>query len=350
MQKKFIPPVIALSSATTIALLVPWTLLSFNERWLLFFTSFTVIYMMSYLVTEYFVFRELRKLEDVLRPSLEDRNVLDAPEPKFNLLSTGRVWRHIKILLRQKEDRIKKLEQMADFRKRFIADVSHELKSPIFNAQGYIHTLKDGALKDKSVRDRFLSKASKNIDYLDVLVQDLLLLSQIETGSVRMLFDYFDLIGLVKEVFENYEHQAAKYGITLELTYEESPLVVFADYYRILQVLQNLVSNAIKYNKENGKVDVALIDNEESIQLLITDNGIGIPKKDVQNIFNRFYRVDKSRTKKKGGTGLGLAIVKHILDSHNTTVEVTSKLGKGTTFMFSLPKHKRWINEPENQV
>jgi two-component system phosphate regulon sensor histidine kinase PhoR len=351
MYKKLIPPAIALSSATVIALLVPWTLLTFKERWLLFFTSFAVVYIMAYLVTEYFVFRELRKLEDAVKPSLEDKNILLIPEPNFNLRSAGRVWNHTKILLRQKDDRIRKLEQMADFRKRFIADVSHELKSPIFNAQGYIHTLMDGAVKDKSVRDRFLHKASKSIDHLDVLVQDLLLLSQIETGNIRMLFDYFDLVGLVKEVFEHYEHQAAKSGITLNLSsHQEGHMIVFADYSKMLQVVQNLVSNAIKYNKENGRVDIELLEFEESIKINVSDNGIGIPKKDVQNIFNRFYRVDRSRTKKSGGTGLGLAIVKHILDSHHTTIEVTSKLGKGTNFTFSLPKHKRWINEPENQI
>lgn len=349
MYKKLIPPSIALLSAMAISLLVPWTLLSFKERWLLFFTSFVVIYLVSYVVTEYFVFRELRKLEDAVKLNFDHKNEQLTSSPRFNLRSAGRIWSNTRTIIRQKDERIDKLEKMADFRKRFIADVSHELKSPIFNAQGYIHTLLDGAIKDKAVREKFLNKASKSVDYLDVLVQDLLLLSQIETGNVRMLFDYFDLIGLVHEVFDHFEHRAAKHAIRLKLQNEQAPLIVFADYSKILQVMQNLISNAIKYNQDNGSVVVELTEDSESILVSVKDDGLGIPKKDINNIFNRFYRVDKSRSKKSGGTGLGLAIVKHILDSHNSMIEVTSKLGRGTTFTFSLPKHKRWINEPESQ-
>lgn len=349
MYKKLIPPSIALFSATAIALLVPWTLLTFKERWLLFFTCLVVIYIVSYIVTEYFIFRELRKLEDAVRPGMDGKKDLSRNKPHFNLRSAARIWANTKTMVRLRDERIDKLEKMADFRKHFIADVSHELKSPIFNAQGYIHTLLDGAIKDKNVREKFLLKASRSVDYLDVLVQDLLLLSQIETGNVRMLFDYFDLIGLVKEVFEQFEHRAAKHGITLKLKYDQAPLIVFADYSKVLQVIQNLVSNAIKYNHDNGEVIIELTDQRESICVNVQDNGIGIPKKDLDKIFNRFYRVDKSRSKKSGGTGLGLAIVKHILDSHNSRIEVTSKLGRGTTFTFYLPKHKRWIHESESQ-
>jgi two-component system phosphate regulon sensor histidine kinase PhoR len=350
MYKKLIPPIIAFTAATIITLLVPDNLLEPSQAWMLFFVALTVIYITSYVVTEYLIFRELRKLEDLVKPRPEEGRKVAEKTANFNLRSAARVWDHVKMLLGQKDDRIKKLEEMADFRKRFIGDVSHELKSPIFAAQGYIHTLLDGAVKDKEVREKFLTKASKSIDYLDVLVQDLLLLSQIETGSVTMLFDYFDGVKLAEEVFDHFEHRAAKKGITLALKYEKSPMIVFADYSRLLQIMQNLVSNAIKYNKERGEVVVYLKEMDEYIQIDVADTGIGIPKKDVKNIFNRFYRVDKSRSKKNGGTGLGLAIVKHLLDSHHTTIEVKSKLGEGTTFTFTLPKHKRWINEPEFQV
>lgn len=347
MFKKLISPGIALISAVLITLLVPKDALTIRQHWTLLLLSFTVVYATTYLVTEYLIFRELRKLEDLLKPRLDDKSVSPETNPGFHLPNMKNAWNYITILLHQKNDQIKKLEQMADFRKRFIGDVSHELKSPIFAAQGYIHTLLDGALKDKEVRVKFLNKAGKSIDYMDSLVQDLLLLSQIETGGVTMLFDYFDLIKLVEEVFDHFEHRAAKKAISLELKYDLSPIVVFADYSRILQVMQNLVSNAIKYNKERGNVTIHLKEHDETIQIDILDNGIGIPKKDVNNIFNRFYRVDISRSKKSGGTGLGLAIVKHLLDSHNSKIEVKSTLGKGTTFTFTLPKHKRWINEPE---
>ena len=333
-----------------IILLVPRDVLTVRQHWILFVLTFTVVFATSALLLEFLVFREIRKIEELLKPRLEDSSNLLDSNPNLNLPGVKRTWRYIKILVNQKDDRIKKLEQMADFRKRFIADVSHELKSPIFAAQGYIHTLLDGADADNKVREKFLQRAGKSIDYLDVLVQDLLLLSQIETGSVTIFYDYFDLIKLVEEVYEHYEHRAAKKAIVLEVQYDKSPIIVFADYTRILQVMQNLVSNAIKYNKERGKVSISLQELEESVKIDIADTGIGIPKKDVNNIFNRFYRVDKSRSKKSGGTGLGLAIVKHLLDSHHSKIEVLSKLGRGTTFTFTLPKDKRWINEPETYI
>ena len=347
MLKKLIPILIALVSAVLITLLVPGNVITPRQHWILLALSFAVIYAITFLLTEYLIFRELRKLEDLLKPRLDDSSIDHESNPRFYLSGVNRTWGYIKILLLQKDDRIKKLEQMADFRKRFIGDVSHELKSPIFAAQGYIHTLLDGADQDIKVRDKFLQKAGKSVDYLDVLVQDLLLLSQIETGNVTMFFDYFDLIKLVEEVYEYYEHRAAKKAISLEIKYDQAPMIVFADYSRILQVMQNLVSNAVKYNKERGKVIIQLQEKEEFIQIDISDNGIGLPKKDVNNIFNRFYRVDRSRSKKSGGTGLGLAIVKHLLDSHYSKIDVKSKLGSGTSFTFTLPKHKRWINEPE---
>ena len=240
--------------------------------------------------------------------------------------------------LKQKEiDELKKLEA---FRKEFIADVSHELKTPLFAAQGFVHTLLDGAVNDKAVRGKFLKKAAKSLDGLDVLVQDLLTLSQIETGDIKMRFEHFDLYKLCHEVMDLSEEKAAKKNIRLKLEGGNHKIFVHADWQRITQVVTNLVSNAINYTPDGGEVVVSFDVSKKNITTLITDTGEGIPAQHIPRIFERFYRVDKSRSREKGGTGLGLAIVKHILEGHNTKPEVESTVGKGSMFSFKLQRAK----------
>ena len=241
-------------------------------------------------------------------------------------------------LLKQKEiDELKKLEA---FRKEFIADVSHELKTPIFAAQGFVHTLLDGAVNDKNVRTRFLKKAAKSLDGLDVLVQDLLTLSQIETGDIKMKFESIDLHKLCAEVVDQLEEKSEKKEIRLKLMDPQHKLLVHADWQRITQVVTNLVSNAINYTGEGGEVIISFETSKKNITTSVTDTGDGIPQQHFSRIFERFYRVDKSRSREKGGTGLGLAIVKHILEGHGSRAEVESEVGKGSTFSFKLQKSK----------
>jgi two-component system phosphate regulon sensor histidine kinase PhoR len=243
--------------------------------------------------------------------------------------------------LKQKEiDELKKLEA---FRKEFIADVSHELKTPIFAAQGFVHTLLDGAMNDKNVRSRFLKKAAKSLDGLDILVQDLLTLSQIETGDIKMHFEHIDLVKLCEEVIDQFEEKAEKKNIKIKIDtdhHHHHKMMVYADWQRITQVMTNLVSNAINYTQEGGEVTISFEMGKKNISTLITDTGEGIPPQHLSRIFERFYRVDKSRSREKGGTGLGLAIVKHILDGHGSRPEVESELGKGSIFSFKLPRTK----------
>ena len=240
--------------------------------------------------------------------------------------------------LKQKEiDELKKLEA---FRKEFIADVSHELKTPIFAAQGFVHTLLDGAVNDKAVRTKFLKKAAKSLDGLDVLVQDLLTLSHIETGQIKMHFENIDLYKLTEEVFEQFEGKADKKDVALRIEGPSQKVVVYADWQRINQVMTNLISNAIKHSHDGAEVVVSFEVSKKNITTLVRDFGEGIPMEHQARIFERFYRVDKSRSREKGGTGLGLAIVKHILDGHNTKAEVESTPGKGSTFSFKLPRVK----------
>jgi two-component system phosphate regulon sensor histidine kinase PhoR len=242
---------------------------------------------------------------------------------------------------RDQKQQMEDLKRLADFRKEFLGNVSHELKTPIFNIQGYIHTLIDGAIDDPDVNVRFLRKAAKSADRLSDLVADLLAISQLESGELVMEMERFDMNALVKDVYEQLEVRAKERGISLIIKEGcNKPFWVFGDRYRIRQVILNLVNNSIKYGKELGTTTAAFYDMDENILIEIGDNGEGISQDHLPRIFERFYRVDRSRTRESGagGTGLGLAIVKHIIEAHQQTINVRSTIGQGTTFGFTLKK------------
>jgi two-component system phosphate regulon sensor histidine kinase PhoR len=303
--------------------------------------SFSVSYLFIFVVLEFLVFREINKIYKMMEKlrKKELSGIRKQQSGALNPLKDINEEIYSFATLKQKEiDELKKLEA---FRKEFIADVSHELKTPIFAAQGFVHTLLDGAMNDKNVRSRFLKKAAKSLDGLDVLVQDLLTLSQIETGDIKMRFEHIDLVKLCEEVVDQFEEKAEKKKIKLKIeANHHHKILVYADWQRITQVITNLISNAINYTPEGGEVYVSFDIGKKNITTLITDTGEGIPAQHLVRIFERFYRVDKSRSREKGGTGLGLAIVKHILDGHNSKPEVHSEVGKGSTFSFKLPRTK----------
>jgi two-component system, OmpR family, phosphate regulon sensor histidine kinase PhoR len=243
----------------------------------------------------------------------------------------------------QKEiEQLKKLEAL---RQDFIADISHELKTPIFAAQGFVHTLLDGAVNDKEVRVKFLRKAAKSLDRLDILVQDLLTLSQIETGQIKMQYEQFDLYELAEEIFEQFEEKTDKKEVVLKIESPSKKVLAYGDRLRIGQVLSNLISNGIKHSSDNSEVIVEFELTKKFVKTKVRDSGEGIAEKHLSRIFERFYRVDKSRSREKGGTGLGLAIVKHILEGHNTKPEVESTPGNGSVFSFKLPKNYEGVAE-----
>ncbi|MEI7670429.1 MAG: ATP-binding protein, partial [Pseudomonadota bacterium] len=227
------------------------------------------------------------------------------------------------------------------YRKEFVANVTHELKTPLFNIQGYIHSLIDGALYDKEVNHIFLEKASKNVDRLVTLVSDLEIISQLETGGAIFEHEVFDIYDLVTEVFESLEFKAAakKKYLSIE-TGADKQYYVSADKDKIRQVFVNLIENSIKYGIQNGRTWINFIDADENLLIEICDDGPGIPEEHLQRLFERFYRVDKSRSRDAGGTGLGLAIVRHIIEGHHKTINVKSKVGEGTVFSFSLDRKK----------
>ena len=236
---------------------------------------------------------------------------------------------------------ISELKKQEEFRKEFLGNVSHELKTPIFNIQGYLDTLLDGAIHDPEVNIAFIKKAAKSADRLDQLVNDLLAISQMETGKLQMKYEKFDIYELCKEILEALEMRASKRKIKLGFKEGcERPFWVNADRSRIRQVLVNLIVNALNYGKEEGYVLVAFYDMDQNILIEVADNGEGIETEHLPRLFERFYRVDRSRSRDFGGTGLGLAIVKHIIESHQQNINVRSTLGKGSTFGFTLQKGK----------
>ena len=303
--------------------------------------SFSSSYILTFVILEFLIFREINKIYKMMG-KLRKKELSGIAKEKSGALNPLRnINEEIFSFATLKQKEIDELKKLEAFRKEFIADVSHELKTPIFAAQGFVHTLLDGAVNDKNVRTKFLKKAAKSLDGLDELVQDLLTLSHLETGDIKMHFEQVDMRKMCEEVVEQFEEKAEKKKINVRvLADHHAKVFVFADAKRLYQVLTNLVSNAIKYSVEHSEVAITFDISKKAVTTFVTDSGEGIPANHLPRIFERFYRVDKSRSRERGGTGLGLAIVKHILEGHNSKAEVQSTVGKGSVFSFKLPRAK----------
>ncbi|QJX46058.1 two-component sensor histidine kinase [Hymenobacter taeanensis] len=303
-------------------------------------------FLLLYLMFEALIFQEINNiyegLEHIKRKEFRrmSNKFLFRPEP------LKRMRDEILDMAQRKQQEIDELKRLQVLRREFLADVSHELKTPIFAAQGFVHTILDDDDVDEFTRKKFLQKAASSLDALDALVQDLVTISQLEKGVVRMRRQNFDLVQLVHDIFEQLELKAVRRNVQLALSPPEFPaggLHVLADRNRIRQVLINLIDNAIKYGRENGHVTVELTENAKSVRVSVRDDGEGIPKQHQNRIFERFYRIDKSRTRESreaGGSGLGLAISKHIVEAHKSAIRVQSEPGQGTTLEFKLAKPK----------
>jgi two-component system phosphate regulon sensor histidine kinase PhoR len=301
--------------------------------------SFSIAYLLITLALEFLVFKEIGNIYALLEKiEKKDWSGLNEKNLKSSFSPLRKINKVINTYALARQNEIENLQKTAEFRREFIADISHELKTPIFAAQGYIHTLLDGAIDDEDVRMKFLKRAAKSLDSLDVLVQDLLTLNQMESGVIKFNFSEFDLSELLREVVEELENKAFKRDLRIKLDFDPSKNhVTKADRSKIYRVCQNLIFNAIKYNHDGGEVAITLKSQKNTLQVDVKDNGPGIPPDDLKRIFERFYRVEKSRSKEKGGTGLGLAIVKHILEGHKSKISVSSTVGKGSVFTFYLP-------------
>ena len=312
---------------------------SVDLLYLLSFAAFT--YILSFIVIQFrverFIYRRVKKIYD-------DLTLLESTTLRKQPITTdmATLTEEIDKYARDKKLEIETLKVREEYRKEFLGNVSHELKTPLFTVQGYLLTLLDGAIDDKKVSQKYLNRANKGLERLIYIVKDLDMITKLEVGDLRLNIEAFVIVELVENVFDLLEMKAAKKKISLifDLDYNQ-PIMVLADKERIQQVLTNLIVNSIKYGEEKGTTEVSienLIKNKVIVR--VTDNGEGIEEVNLPRLFERFYRVDKSGSRKEGGSGLGLSIVKHIIEAHDEKIYVESELGIGSEFSFTLEKAK----------
>ena len=332
----------ALIITSSISVLLVVTLWVFNQLTtyyvpLIIFSA--VLFSLSFIIVqsriEKFIYRRIKKIYD-------DVSLLEATTFTSQPVTTDMrtLTEEIEKFAKDKKIEIDTLKIREEYRKDFLGNISHELKTPLFTVQGYIHTLLDGAIKDKSVREKYLKRASKGVDRLIYIIKDLDLISKLEYGDLNLEKTDFNIIELIESVFDLLEMKAAKRKITLmfDMEYKE-PIMVYADREKIQQVLTNLLVNSIKYGLEGGITEVSvenLIRNKVIVR--ITDNGVGMEEVHIPRIFERFYRIDQSGSRKEGGSGLGLSIVKHIVEAHDEKIYVESVEEVGSEFSFTLEK------------
>jgi two-component system, OmpR family, phosphate regulon sensor histidine kinase PhoR len=295
-------------------------------------------YLVINFALEYYIYRRIKLIYKTIRQAkvsmpnkgagiAQERSVLDHVEEEVA------EW----AAMQEKE--INTLKTLEQYRKRFLGNVAHELKTPIFSIQGFIHTLLDGAIHDEKVNVRYLERAAQNVERLLTIVEDLDTITKLESGELILEIQEFDLKTLVREVFMDLEMKAKDRGIQIRFKEgADRPFRVKGDREYIRQVLINLIANSLNYGRSGGVTKVSMYDMDKQILVEISDNGIGIEEKHLKHLFDRFYRVDKSRSRAQGGSGLGLSIVKHILEAHGQSINVRSTPGAGSTFGFTLDK------------
>ncbi|MBI2269030.1 MAG: sensor histidine kinase [Bacteroidetes bacterium] len=318
-------------------------LLSFSRSSDLLFAGglvFVLIFVIVYLLTRIYIYSRLKQLYVTIHNYRKtDIDEQEVEKIEFSNDVIEDIDKEVNVWAEERKTEIDRLKKLETYRKEYLGNVSHELKTPIFNIQGYISTLLDGGLEDKSINRDYLQRAESSVDRMIGIVEDLEAISQLEAGQLELEFEKFDVVALAKEIFRSQEMKATDKGIILSFKdVDEKPVYVLADKFRIRQVLTNLVVNSIKYGKEYGETTLKFSDVGENIRIEISDNGIGISEKHLPRLFERFYRVDKHRSREQGGTGLGLAIVKHILEAHNQMINVMSTEGVGSVFSFTLKK------------
>ncbi len=314
----------------------------YNELnfWFIFLVSL-IFYIFSFLIIQFrvelFIYKRVKKIYDEVK-------LLDVSD--FNKTSITSdmetLSKEVKKFAEDKRLEIEMLQIREEYRREFLGNVAHELKTPLFTVQGYILTLIEGAINDKTIRSKYLERANKGVERLIDVVKDLDMISKLESGDLNPSFEQINIVELIQNVFDLLEMKAKKRQIVLlfDKVYS-TPIFVLADLNRIEQVLINLIENSIKYGKINGTTKVSIANyNEHQFIIKVQDDGEGIEERNLSRLFERFYRVDKSRSRDQGGSGLGLSIVKHIIETHNQQVFVESEIGKGSDFSFTLEKVK----------
>ena len=292
-------------------------------------------YFILHLRLETYVFNSIKNI-------YKDLTLLDATSFNNSPITTDMesLSKEIDAYAKNKKLELEALKIREEYRKEFIGNVSHELKTPLFTVQGYISTLIDGAAEDPQIRDKYLKRADKGIDRLTYIVKDLDMITKLEVGDANLTLETFNIIECITNVFDLLEIKAEKKNISLLLDKDYPvPIMVTADRQRIQQVLTNLVVNSIKYGHQNGTTEISVEDlKSDKLIVRVTDNGEGVESSHLTRLFERFYRVDKSGSREEGGSGLGLSIVKHIIEAHEEKIYVESKFGIGSEFSFTLQK------------
>ncbi|WP_300674117.1 ATP-binding protein [Soonwooa sp.] len=298
-------------------------------------STLSLVLILNYFILE-FLFNynsktQIRRIKKIL----PDNFILDH-EPDLSIKEFGE---RVSLMSTQNDFEMDMMKEMENFRKEYIGNVSHELKTPLFSIQGYVSTLLDGGVEDLNIRDKYLQRIDSSVDRLLNIVKDLDMINRFEAGQIELSLTNFDVNELVEEVFDLLDLEAEKQQMKLELQSTQKKLMVHADKNKISQVFTNLVSNAIKYsNREGARIAITTKEEAKYVSITVEDNGMGIKPESLNRIFERFYRVETSRNRKDGGSGLGLAIVKHILEAHHQNIGVESVYLSGTKFKFRLEK------------
>ncbi len=300
--------------------------------------TFVVTYLFARFVLKKFVIYKMKPIyQIVFDRNLRTRDLEGVYLKKENLLET--VTEEISDWAESNRQEIERLEEMERFRREYLGNFAHEIKTPVFNIQGYISTLLDGAIDDEKVNRPYLERAEKSTERIIDIVVRLDEISRLESGEPCFEYSRFDVVALAREIADTFDIEARSRKISVKFKAKTpESLMVSADRKYIAQVFMNLISNSIRYGSQGGWTRIAFIDMFDKVMVEISDNGEGIAKEDVPRVFERFFRADASRSREKGGSGLGLAIVKHILEAHGETITVRSELGVGTTFSFTLSK------------
>lgn len=303
--------------------------------------SIAALFMVSFFIIQYraerFIYRRLKKI-------YENVSILDTKDLRSDSVTTDieKLSEQMQTYVEGKRLEIEDLTERDSFRRDFLGNVAHELKTPLFTVQGYILTLIEGAVNDKHIRTKYLERANKGVERLVAVIKDLDMIAKLETEGMRLNKDVFNILELIQNVFDLFEMKAKKRNILLKFDkVYEFPVFVKGDVEKIEQVLINLIVNSIKYGKPNGTTIVAVESyNTSKFSIKVIDNGEGIKSHHLPRLFERFYRVDQSRSREQGGSGLGLSIVKHIIEAHNETLSLKSEFGEGSEFSFTLEKAK----------
>ncbi len=313
----------------------------FEINWQFAAIFFMLLFAFSFAVLQYrvehFIYRRVKKIYD-------DISLLESSTFRNKSITTdmATLTHELEKYARDKKLEIETLKIQEEYRREFVGNVSHELKTPLFTVQGYILTLLDGAMNDKTLRKKYLQRAEKGVERLIYIVQDLDMITKMEVGDLNLSYSKFNIIEVIQSVFDLLEMKADRKGIMLMFDQKYiKPVMVYADRDKVQQVVTNLVVNSIKYGREDGTTEIGIEDLvNNKVIVRVKDNGEGIERKHIPRLFERFYRVDRSGARAEGGSGLGLAIVKHIIEGHDEKLYVESTYGKGSEFSFTLEKTK----------